>query len=130
MRKTLGLLLAALLLSGCSGEEAPGDDPLGAGGTPLGSGTVPAPLHWCNDIVVGADPLNALGTPVTRAPPPCSQKPAGQDVSCEYHEFTVNGTVALTATLAWGVEANDLDLYLFQGATEVSRDGINSLGTV
>src|SRR5688572_16498132 len=127
MRKTLGLL-AALLLSGCSGvtDDDGGGDLPGPGGLG-GNVTAPDPLHWENDVIAGADPFNNLPTdpndPASlTAPPPCSQKPAGQDISCEYHEFTVNGTFAMTATLAWGVDGNDFDLYLYQGDTEVSRD--------
>lgn len=132
MRKLLGLLLAALMLSGCSGQTDDGnDDGLPDANGLGGNATVPDPLHWENDVVVGADPFNNLPTdpndPTSlTGPPPCSQ-----DVSsCEYYEFTVNGTASLTATLAWGIAANDIDLYLFQGTTEVSRDGINSLGAV
>lgn len=127
MRKTLILALGLLLLSGCLSSSG-GDGDAGVGdGAGDGAGTnatAPAPLHWAGDILVGADPFNLASTVV--ATPPCSQ-----DVSsCTYYDFSVNTTVDLTATLAWGVQANDLDLYLYQGDKEVSQDGINAIGDV
>lgn len=129
MRKTLGLLLAALALAGCAGEGSDDDPSLTPGdGSGLGNATAPAPLHWEADVLVGADPFNNVPDPgnPTANNPPCSQ----QVSSCEVHEFTVNGTWNLTATLAWGVPANDLDLYLYQGQTQVSNDGINTIDPV
>ncbi len=108
-----------LVLAGCLGDSgSDGDLADGADPEAQAPATPPEPLHWETDIVAGADPFNVAGTF-----PACSQ-----DVSsCDYYEFTTNGTFGLTATLAWGIAANDLDLYLYQGSDLVSQDGINGI---
>ena len=120
MTRLLAAALACLLLAGCSGTADDGSATPGPGDGALGNQTaLPEPLHWQADIVAGADPFNFLPT----GPGPCSQ-----DVSsCEFYDFTVETAVNLTATLAWGVPANDLDLYLYQGTTQLSSDGINNV---
>lgn len=129
MTRILAAALACLLLAGCSGTTDDGSATPGAGDDLLGNATAPPqPLHWENDVVAGADPYNSLpidpNDPTSLAGPgPCSQ----QVSSCEYYDFSVNGTFDLVATLAWGVAANDLDLYLYQGDTQVSQDGINGI---
>lgn len=132
MRAIPALLLVTLLASGCSSEPQDDAGPAGSDGDGPGlNATAPEPLHWDADVIAGADPFNLLpdpNDPLGGNLPECSQAPAGQDVSCHYYEFTVNTTVKLEATLAWGVAANDLDLYLYNGQAFVSNDGINSIG--
>jgi hypothetical protein len=123
MRTTAFLLTTLLAFSaGCLTEDnAP--EPTGDVPAPVANATAPAPLHWENDIVAGADPFNA--NPVL-ATPECSQSVS----SCDFYEFTTNGTFALQASLVWTNPANDLDLYLYQGETLVTNDGINMVGDV
>lgn len=130
MRQLLVLALPFLLLAGCSGATGDGASD-GADDLADDADNMAAlpPLHWANDVLVGADPFNFLPTdpadPTSLAGPgPCSQ-----DVStCYYHDFTVpgNASVDLTATLKWMRQADDFDLYLYQGDTLVTNDGINN----
>jgi hypothetical protein len=114
----LALLLTALLAlsAGCleeDGDPAPVED----APAPLVNATAPAPLHWEGTFTAGLDVSNVV-TGV-----PCG--PAG---TCDFRQFSINGTFDLVATLSWGLPANDLDLYLYEGETEVSRAGINTVG--
>ena len=122
MRNLLPLLAAlALLLSGCSDDEAGTDDVPAPTDAAAPAAQVPEPMHWEGEVPVGADPFNVV--PVV--PGPCST----QASTCFKHEFTVpEGTeVDLEATLAWGLAANDFDLYLYEGDEQLSSDGINAV---
>jgi len=127
MRQTLLVsLVAALLLAGCSGKSpAPAVQP--AASQAPANHTALAPLHFAGSFMVGADPSNyvPVATPVGGGGP-CSLSAS----TCYKHAFTVPddaGNVSVAADLKWGNAANDLDLYLYQGDTLVSQDGINSL---
>lgn len=122
MRKLLPWLTPLLLLSGCvsddGGTDTGSDGPEGS--NPMTNATL-EPLHWEGDVTVGADPFNFL---------PVGGGVCSQDVStCFFHDFVIPGnqSVNLEATLAWGTAGNDFDLYLYQGSTQVSQDGINSI---
>ena len=115
------ILLAALLAfsSGCLSGEGNDPAPSDAPASPATNATVPAPLHFEGDVAVGVDPFNLVdGTP-------CSTDAS----TCFKHDFTVeegtNVSVSLEATLAWTIEANDFDLYLYEGEEQLSQDGIN-----
>lgn len=122
------LLTLSAFLAGCSDNESGGDDEAPDTTTPTAGPAVLEPLHFQEDLVFGIDPFNVVpvGTPAGGGAP-CST-PAS---TCFYYPFTIpaNTTVAVTATLAWGLPANDFDLYLYQATTLVSSDGINMLGT-
>ncbi len=127
MGKLLAALAACLLLAGCTGSETDDDATPGAGDGATAN-ALPDPLHWGEAVMAGADPFNYL--PVDPNDPTSLAGPGAcsQDVSsCTYYDFSVNASAAMTATLAWSVQANDLDLYLYQGDTLVSQDGINSV---
>lgn len=120
MRIATLLLVATLApFAGCLDSDdgpAPADEPVDA--DPAMNTTL-EPLHFSGSFAAGADPFNLVtGSPCSTAASTCFK-----------HDFEVTGnrSVAVTATLAWGVMANDLDLYLFQGDTELSQDGINTL---
>jgi hypothetical protein len=124
MHKALVLALPLLLVSGCLADDGAGESDLGGDDGNGGNATALAPLHFEGAITAGADPFNMVpaATPVGGAAP-CSTEAS----TCYYHDFSVNASADVTATLAWGVVANDIDLYLYQGGTEVSRDGINDV---
>lgn len=131
MRSVLLLMLATLAaaIAGCSGLE-PAEAATDPQAPAMAGNATIEPLHWEADFLVGADPFNF----VPASTPVGGGSPCSTDVSaCRFHDFTVPGnasgneTYLLTATLAWGLAANDLDLYLYQGGTEVSQDGINSI---
>lgn len=123
------LLSMTFLLAGCASDDT-GEGPASAEQESTFTPTVPEPLHFEGEVSVGADPFNVVPPAPVGSGMPCSMEVS----TCYYHEFTVgedavgNGTVSLTATLAWGLAANDLDLYLYQGEEQLSSDGINSLG--
>jgi hypothetical protein len=120
MRVVMALALhALLLLPGCleDGEDpAPMDEPMVVATT---NATAPEPLHHEGEFIAASDPANAV-MPICFGP--------SVDAPCHYYEFSTNVTADLEATLAWGLEANDLDLYLYEGDTELSREGINAIG--
>lgn len=114
----LALLLAAAFVfsAGClEDDQAPSTEPEVA--APAINATAPAPLHWEGETMAGADPFNVVLAE-------CST----QASACEFHDFSINGTFDLEATLAWTNPANDLDLYLYEGETLVSNEGINNIG--
>lgn len=119
-------LLALALLSGCLGDEASTGDTDLLPSEDTVEAAPPEPLHWEEDVLVGADPFNVVPvvTPVGGGTPCSSQASA-----CFVYDFTTNTTVDLVATLAWRISANDFDLYLYQGDTQLSSDGINQLGS-
>ncbi len=78
---------------------------------------LPAAIYDNRTVAFGADPFNFLpaGTPVGGAGP-CTT----QASTCFYYPFTVNatvnGTVAVTGSLSWTLQANDFDFYLYDTA--------------
>lgn len=124
------ILLATLLAlsAGClSEDDAPAATPEAS--APAANATMALPpLHFEGDVPVGADPFNVVPvvTPVGGGVP-CSTSAS----ACFMHDFTVpagtNVSVALEATLAWSLPANDFDLYLYEGEEQLSQDGINGI---
>ena len=129
MRSAALLLTALLALSaGCleGGDDAPAETPDAP--APAMNATAMEPLHFEDDVPVGADPFNVVPvvTPLGGGVP-CSTAAS----TCFLHDFTVpdgtNVSVSLVATLAWSLPANDFDLYLYEGEEQLSQDGINSI---
>jgi hypothetical protein len=117
------LIALALLVPGClSSDNGPSTSDGSGQPSPMANATAPQPMHWSKMVVAGADPFNIAST-VTPVPP-CSQSVS----ACYKYDFTTNATTNLVATLAWGLQSSDFDLYLYQGDTQVSMDGINQLG--
>jgi len=85
-----------------------------AGGLPA-VGPLPGPIHATGSVAFAADPANLATNAICTSP--TSQ--------CTRIPFTVNSSADVTATLKWGMPANDFDLYIYQGDTQVSNDGIN-----
>lgn len=120
----LATLAAALLLAGCS-SKSPSTDVQPAPMQAAANHTALAPLHFSGSVTAGADPYNLvpIGTPVGGGGP-CSTAAS----TCYKHDFTIPAGITNTsmeAKLKWSVAANDLDLYLYQGDTQLSMDGIN-----
>jgi hypothetical protein len=127
MRFAALALTALLALSaGCASDDETAD-PTTDMPAPMANATAPAPLHFEGDVPYGADPFNVIPvvTPVGGGAP-CSTSAS----TCFVHAFTINGTnasVSLEATLAWDLPASDFDLYLYEGETQLSQDGINGI---
>jgi hypothetical protein len=118
--RCLPALAAALgiLLSGCVSvqvETSTTDGPT----TEAGPRTLPAPIRDSKSVSAAFSGGN-VGDPAAVCEPE-------QTAQCFRYPFTANNTVAVTARLAWTVPGNDFDLYLMQGDTVVSNDGINTL---
>jgi hypothetical protein len=124
MRSTLfALLAAALLLAGCS-SKSPSPATTAPAAHGMGNATAIAPLHFGGSFTAGADPFNFLPATPAGGANPCSTSAS----TCYKHDFTVPaGTInaSMEAKLMWTQAANDLDLYLYQGDTQLSMDGIN-----
>ncbi len=118
-------LVLTLLLTfgaGCSGtddDQAPMDE---APVVPATNGTLPAPIHETGEFLMAADPSNVATGVICTGP--------SVDPPCYYYDFHTDVNVSLEATLVWTNPANDLDLYLYEGDTLVSSDGINTIGNV
>lgn len=122
----LGLFTLAVF-SGCADKapaaEAPANPVAVATAPPL-----PAAIYDNQTVMASADPLNLLDVvPVGPLGGLCSTP----DSFCMRYPFSVgmNQTVNLTAELVWETVGNDFDMYLVQGETVVSNDGINNLGS-
>lgn len=122
--RNVALLLTFLLAvgAGCSSnDQAPvqGGDVVMVVAT---NHTLPAPMHEAGGFMLAADPTNVATGTVCSGP--------SVDAPCYFYSFHTDVNVSLEATLAWTNPANDLDLYLYQGDTMASNDGINNIGNV
>lgn len=105
------LLSVAFLAAGCLDDQAGAGQPT-ATDAPFrtAESTLPDRMHWTGQFTVGVGAGAATGNPCTLA-------------SCDLRDFTLDGTHDLEATLTWGLPANDFDLYLYQGETELASAG-------
>ena len=116
MRCLLALAAASLVLAGCASAPTDGTTTTDATTTP--PRTLPAAIHDTKSVT-GAFAGGNVATGGLCEPE--------QTAQCVRYPFTANNTVAVTAKLTWTVPGNDFDLYLMQGDTIVSNDGINNL---
>jgi hypothetical protein len=95
------ILLAALLLAGCSDPAPPAPQPdLARPPEPI----LPARIEADATMPPSLDPVGSGG-------PACSPPTS----TCFRYPFTLMGNATAKATLTWDLVANDLDLYLFEG---------------
>ena len=115
------LLLLALPLAGCldapTDDLTPASDPAAEIAPPV---ALPEPIEDTQMVVGSLDPLNYVGEPICSAP----------SAQCFRYPFTLAGDAKVAADLAWGIPANDFDLYLHKaGGTEVAVSGAAAPGT-
>ena len=123
MKWLLACTMVGLLFSGCLGDsDAPVDDDSELDSDPLGAAMPPADMHESGEFTLALDPSNVATGAICTGP--------SVDPPCWYYDFHSDVSTDLVATLAWTNPANDLDLYLFQGDTQISNDGINTIGNV
>lgn len=119
------LFLFTAAFAGCASKLP--DSALPGTGTPAsGNQTLPAPIHASEAVTGSFSGGNfAAGTPLDQGI--CSPAPAAK---CFHYPFSVNATggANTTAVLTWTSQSSDFDLYVVQGTTIVSNDGINSVG--
>ncbi len=107
-------LAVAFLLAGCASPQMVSEDAAFAHmDVPP---AVPAPMRLAGAIPAGQSVLEDAGA--CGAPSPCH----------ELH-FTLERNASLSASLAWGVPVNDLDLYLYAGNAFVAMDRVTGPGT-
>lgn len=79
---------------------------------------LPPPIHEEGDVAAGADPFNNVGLP------PCSTPAA----NCEEFDFTLERSALMDATLTFGEDTSDFDVYIYdEGGAEVAS-GVQSAG--
>lgn len=119
--RTWALVPAVLLVaafSGCLSEET--EDP---GDSAPTEPPAPPPYEPPEDITetqlvpAGADPSTvAMENPCTTNPEACYRYPISLAEPTHPNQ-TVN--VAMAATLTWGIDANDFDLHVYRGSSEI-----------
>lgn len=113
MRPVGAALLLALVLAGCAAPASPSP----GGPTPTTpEAQLPQAIHDTKDVPASLDPAGV---------PACSQV----TTQCFHHAFDVAANATLNATLSWGNDRNDFDLYLFKGDVEVASSKGNSGST-
>jgi hypothetical protein len=80
---------------------------------------LPAPIHETGDVTAAVDPLPIGGQEPCQTP--------GQ--ACVEVPFTLDRDATITATLTWGTDANDFDLYVMDGSGIVLTSGATPPGT-
>ncbi|GEM_PF-5899241 len=105
MRTAGLLLLASLALAGCA--SSPGSPPGNATNATAMAAALPPAIHETQAVQGSVDPPNV---------PACSQA----TTQCFHHPFQLNASASINATLTWGLDRNDFDLYLFKGTERVA----------
>jgi hypothetical protein len=106
------IVLAALVLAGCSDPAPPAAQPDPA--------TPPEPIL---PSIEADETMPPSLDPVGSGGPACSPPTS----TCFRYPFTLMGNATANATLTWDLVANDLDLYLFEG--EELLDDSNAAST-
>lgn len=121
MRFVLAAAFLLALMAGCASDDS-AEEPAAPAPEAGTDAPIPAPIHEEQDFTLALDPTNvATGQPCFGP---------SVDPPCYYYEVQVETMVDFVATLSWTLEANDFDLYLYEGETQVSSDGINTVGAV
>ena len=107
------LLLASTLLATMPGCLEDDDVPEPTDDAPpmvAENATLPADIMASETVMGSADPMNFVTGGVCESP----------TAQCFEYPFTIEGnqSVNVDGTLTWGLEANDFDLYVYEGNTE------------